>query len=395
MYLVSGDFLGTLFAMSRPPHPIGTSGEIWTFRRHSGWTARTTYRDYDGVTRRIQRAAKTASAARRKLSEAIRDRVFVGGGSDLTPESRVSVLAALWMTDLESQDLAPRTIEQYQGNIDRCILTGVGSLRVRELTVPSRERLIRAVEKKHGAATAKTTRSVLSGMCGYAARQNALERNPVRDTSTVSSKPKSAPKALTAAQAIDLRIWLTYDNTAIRRDLPDFVAFMLATGLRISECSAVTWQCIDLDNWQVQVAGNVVRLKGKGLIIQVEETDKLTKRVLDLPWWAVEMLERRAAQFDGPPDPQAPVFPAPRGGLRDPSNTQGDLRDALVFCGYPWVTSHVFRKTVATLMDDEGKSARAVADQLGHANTSMAQDRYIARRRATGAAAVLEVLGDL
>jgi integrase len=374
---------------------VGTSGNVRTYRTGSGWRARTTYRDYDGVTREIQRAGRTAAAARRKLSEAIRDRIFVGGNADLTPDSRVSVLAALWMAELEAGDLAPRTREQYQGNIDRCIVPGIGSLRVRELTVSSCERLIRTIEKKRGAATAKTTRSVLSGMCGYAARHEALDRNPVRDTGTVASSPKSSPKALTVAQAIDLRIWLTYDDRAISRDVPDLVDFMLATGLRISECTAVTWRNVDLDNWQVRVVGNVVRLKGIGLVVQVEESDKLTKRTLDLPWWAVEMLERRAATFDGEPDPDAPVFPAPRGGLRDPSNTQADFRDLFAFCGYPWVTSHVFRKTVATLMDDQEKSARAIADQLGHSKPSMTQDKYLARRRTTGAAAVLEVIGDL
>ena len=76
-----------------------------------------------------------------------------------------------------------------------------------------------------------------------------------------------------------------------------------------------------------------------------------------------------------------PVFPALKGGLRDPSNTQADLRDAMDFAGYPWVTTHVFRKTVATLMDEAGRSARDVADQLGHAQPSMSQDRYLGRRR--------------
>ncbi len=65
------------------------------------------------------------------------------------------------------------------------------------------------------------------------------------------------------------------------------------------------------------------------------------------------------------------MFPAPLGGWRDPSNTQADLRDAFTAAGFEWVTTHVFRKTVATLMDHAGLSSRAAADQLGHANTSV------------------------
>ena len=75
-----------------------------------------------------------------------------------------------------------------------------------------------------------------------------------------------------------------------------------------------------------------------------------------------------------------PVFPAPLGGWRDPSNTQADLRDAFTAAGFDWVTTHVFRKTVATLMDHAGLSSRAAADQLGHANTSMTTEVYFGRK---------------
>jgi integrase len=47
--------------------------------------------------------------------------------------------------------------------------------------------------------------------------------------------------------------------------------------------------------------------------------------------------------------------------------------------GVPDVTTHNFRKSVATLIYDRGLSARIGADQLGHARPSMTQDRYMAR----------------
>jgi integrase len=53
--------------------------------------------------------------------------------------------------------------------------------------------------------------------------------------------------------------------------------------------------------------------------------------------------------------------------LRDPSNTTADLRQALDRAGFDWVTSHTFRKTVATWMDEAGMSARQIADHLGDA----------------------------
>lgn len=41
---------------------------------------------------------------------------------------------------------------------------------------------------------------------------------------------------------------------------------------------------------------------------------------------------------------------------------------------------HTYRKTVATLLDTGGATAREIADQLGHSRVSMTQDRYLGRR---------------
>jgi integrase len=88
------------------------------------------------------------------------------------------------------------------------------------------------------------------------------------------------------------------------------------------------------------------------------------------------------------------VFPAPVAVVvRDPSNTVKMMRQAFKRAGFAGVTSHYFRKTVATLMDEAGLSARAAADQLGHAKPSLTADIYMGRKkRATGAAEVLEGL---
>ena len=107
------------------------------------------------------------------------------------------------------------------------------------------------------------------------------------------------------------------------------------------------------------------------------------------------MLRDRAPYPDPARDDHGsrPVFPAPGGGWRDPSTTQADLREAFTAAGLAWVTSHVFGKTVAPLMEHAGLSSRAAADKLGHANAFMTTDVSFGRKVATtGAAAVLEAL---
>ncbi|UKA61988.1 tyrosine-type recombinase/integrase [Arthrobacter sp. FW306-04-A] len=74
------------------------------------------------------------------------------------------------------------------------------------------------------------------------------------------------------------------------------------------------------------------------------------------------------------------VFPSALGTLRDPSAVHKQWRTVRSCLKLDWVTSHTFRKTLATLLDAQGLSARVGADQLGHAQVSMTQDVYMGRK---------------
>ncbi len=90
------------------------------------------------------------------------------------------------------------------------------------------------------------------------------------------------------------------------------------------------------------------------------------------------LTERRNRPYFGQ---QSVIFPSTSGTLRDPDNFAGPWRRIRDELGVPDISSHSFRKTVATLIDDAGLSARIGADYLGHAKVSMTQDRYMSRGR--------------
>lgn len=379
--------------MGRPGLALGTAGKIRVHATPSGHRAVAWYRDYDGKCRQVERHAKTKAAAQAALRLALRDRARLNVDGDITPDTRVDVLAEAWFSGLEN--LSPTTLQAYRKRLDQQILPGLGNLRVRELSVGTVERHLRLVSDKHGPAMAKMTKSVLSGICGLAARHDALDRNPVRDTGSLKAPTKKAPTALTADEARKLLAQLDADETARSRDMPDLVAFMLASGCRIGEAAAVTWGDLDLDAGTADIRATIVRVTGQGLIRKSTKTASGARTLL-LPPWCVERLRSRAARPSASGQgagAEGPVFPAPLGGWRDPSNTQADLRAAFSDAGFGHVTSHVLRRTTATVLDHAGLSARAIADQLGHANPSLTQDVYLGRQVAsTGAAAALEAL---
>ncbi len=163
-------------------------------------------------------------------------------------------------------------------------------------------------------------------MASLACRHDALAHNPVRDLDAI--RVETAPaKAFTVAEARQILALVTYDKKAVARDLPDLIAFMFATSLRLGEAIAFEWVDIDLDAAQCKVTANTHRLKGKGLIRNCYPNSKLKHRTLKLPSWAVEMLRARRESVGG----EGLAFQAVMGGLRDPSNTGADLRETFAF----------------------------------------------------------------
>ena len=79
--------------------------------------------------------------------------------------------------------------------------------------------------EKHGLATAKGVRSVLSGMVGMAMRHGAMTTNPTRDVAPISV-PKKIVRALTVEETELLVKKLCADKDATRLDLIDLVEFI-------------------------------------------------------------------------------------------------------------------------------------------------------------------------
>jgi integrase len=107
------------------------------------------------------------------------------------------------------------------------------------------------------------------------------------------------------------------------------------------------------------VAGSVVRLKGIGFVRQ-DTTKGGGTRSLPLPRFAVDALHRRKGEQPRP-NAAGVMFPSAAGTLRDPDNFGKQWREVRDPLGLPDVSSHSFRKTVATLIDDSGLSARVGA----------------------------------
>ena len=370
-------------AGGRPPTPIGSFGDIRVRKLGvSRFEACARYRDQDGKLRPVARRGATRAEAERKLKEALADRVLEHQGEEVKGSTTVQVLSATWLAEVEANPkLANSTKLRYATIVESFVDPKLGNFRVREISIPLLDRVLREVTSESGPGIAKGVKSCLSGMFALAVRHGAMASNPVRDVRTISVE--SAPaRALTHAEEKALQEGLSGHLRARRLDLVDLVTFMLGTGVRIGEACALRLDRVDLEAGTAEISRTV----GPDGIEDRTKT-KAGWRVIALPDHIVKMIKRRIDNPDIATD--VAVFPSPLGKVQNLSNLTGRLREVLDEVGFDWVRSHTFRKTVATRLDEAGQSARQVADHLGHAKPSMTLDVYMGRKVASADAAAI------
>lgn len=309
-----------------------------------------------------------------------------GTTAEIKRETDLSELADRFLQSKASR--APRTLDTYRQTIEHHIRPKIGQLAVSEATTDRLGRFIQKIVETNGPGAAKACRAVLSGMMGLAARSDAVRVNPVREVAPIERRRRGAP-AITLEQLRELLRIVRGDQRLVELDQADLIEFLAGTGCRIGEACALAWEDVDLRAGTAQIHANVIRGRGIGVVRQDHPKTKAGVRLISLPSSLVELLQRRARD-----DRSSLVFPTVLGNIRDPRNTSRDWAKARDRLGFPGVTTHSFRKTVATLLDQAGLTAREIAEYLGHENPSLTQDVYMAKNTGgiRAAAAINDVL---
>lgn len=400
--------------MARPPLQVGTHGAIRTYgwidgrwlaksslpdgARPDTWRAVTNFRYANGKTKPIERSGSTEAKAKRALRDALAK--LTERKSTLTSQSKFRDVATAWLEQVKKNpERADTTHDRYHATLKNLVLDRIGDLRLPELTIGTLEELFSEyADEGHSANYRRSARTVIRGPLSLAVRRELIDANPVRELSPIEGKTKKV-RSLTPDERVDLLRGLdelVADNRYYKRsDLPDFVRFLIGTGVRIGEAVAVRWRDLNLTDKKVFVDGteiaphsvwingNIVDVVGEGLKRHDGKTEN-ADRQLALPQFLVAMLMVRR---DADAVDDEPVFPSETLGWKHPNNVRRSWRSARAELGYEWVTPHVFRKTAATILDDTNMTARQIADQLGHAKPSMTQDVYMGRGSTNPAAA--------
>lgn len=362
-------------------------------RQATLWRARCVYRTLDGRRLDVQRQGRTRAEAEAVLKAALNDLRHTSVDTPLRPSMAFIDAGTYWLSQIErpGSGRVGSTVETYRGMFTR-YLDAEGSP-LRGLTLEQAndvQRLIvflQALADEHGSGTAKTCRSVVSGILTMSVQRNVLPFNaarsvPVPKSANPRESKRDHQRAMTSEEhdhlltvADELAQAEGIDPRTARKWLvvADVLAFLKGTGARISEARLLRWERVDLtpDGHRTADASRVHFPKGKTLH---------SERSVNLPEWLAARLRRRAAEYGTEGYVfRSPTFLDDSESFIDRSNLQGWVRIVYDKAGLEWAISHTERRTVVTTLLVNGLAPQRVADQVGHANPAMTLNAYAGR----------------
>ena len=381
--------------VARPKIAAGEVGQVQATPLANGkWRARARMRNDAGELVQLRAEGATEAAAREELLARAKA-LTTHTKAIVTGASTIAEVAEAWLPTIrvraENGTLSWSTYENYETTVRLTLVPICGGVRLDALTVGRCDRIIQNLLTDRGVSSARKARSVLSLICGFAVRDDAMLTNPVRDVTRLPTPEKKTamltPEQVPAIRELMTR-WREDSGMGPRpnwRALVDGMDIMLGTSARVGECIGLRRCDVEITTAPptILIDGTVIQNKEQG--IRRKDAPKRTRqrRRVALPAVAAEAVRRRLALAEK--GPEALLFPTKTGKPMSVSNYErllrsfiDDNRDELIRLGVDVdeYSTHIYRRTTATLV--ERAAGITIASRLlGHANEQITRTSYV------------------
>jgi integrase len=236
-----------------------------------------------------------------------------------------------------------RSARDRERIFERLVYPKIGARPVAEVKRTEIIRLLDGIEDTNGSRMAHQTLAMIRRAFNWHASRSDEFRSPiVRGMGRIKSAERTRSRILTDDEL--RRVWTT--ATAMEGPFPALVKFLLLTGARRTEATAMPWTEIDGTDWVLPPARNKVMAHGR------EPQDLV--RPLSCAAQAIITNQPHICDF---------VFSAGRRPLSSISRFKAQFDTA---CGATGWTLHDLRRTARSLMSRAGVNADYAERCLGH-----------------------------
>ena len=283
-----------------------------------------------------------------------------------------------WMAEYIIPNKRQRTIERYEGLINKHIAPELGHIGLIKLT-PSEIRTLetKLIGKGMAPKGVELVHTVISGALKFALQEEVVWRNSAKSV----TPPQVIRKEVEPPEIAKVKDILRLAEEE-HHPLYPCLYVMAYTGLRRGEALGLRFQDLNLETGIISVVQTVVRSLHKGVIIEPTKTT-YSRRNIDLDDGTVAVLRAHLGnqllhrlELDGLYDDNGLVFPDPLGKPLNPMTLTRTFQTYATRLGLTSAKLHDLRHFHASVMLQHGQTLLLVSKRLGHASIATTGDIY-------------------
>lgn len=341
--------------------------DSWSFQVYLGVDPSTGKKRYHS-----ESVKGTKSQAQRRMTE-VQHKVNTGTYTEPT-RLTVSEYLAQWMRDYAESHVSQRTLEGYQGNLDRYIRPRIGTIPLEKLSARHVQEMESALLREGGRngrplspKTVLQVHRILSKALKEAKKLGILGRNVAEAVD---------PPRTTDHEARTLT-WEEVSKLLQHVEDPQYRTLFLLdiqSGLRRSELLGLQWRDIDFQNQAVSVRRCWVKLPSGRKILSVPKSGQ--SRVVNLPPQSIDALRSHRESQEEFSGNGNFVFCRSDGNPLDPDQVTKKFKQVATSAGFGDMRLHDIRHTHATLMLGENVNLKVTSERLGHSTIAITANLY-------------------
>ena len=338
------------------------------------------------------RRAKNITEARRKLKEIKKEFDAESKSGQLIFNNKTVGEYFNEFLRYKEQTISPTSYRRLESTVDTHIKPYYAYVRFNDLTSDMiQQRLVEMQEAGQSHSSVKKLYDALNGCFKYAITRGDLapSQNPMIAVNMIPvkkfEKPNSGPRYLKNEDGNNERERFVaealrkYKNGKYVYRYGTTMVFMLNTGLRESEMSALSYETVHPEENYIEVRDSAAAVKIDGhykTIIRRNETKWDSGRYVPLNDTAREMLREMANQFSG-----TYVTSSVHGDVLSPLELTKTFNRicaaANITEDMKGVGAHCLRHTFATSLFEQGVDIKTISELLGHSSTTVTLNTYI------------------
>lgn len=296
---------------------------------------------------------------------------FTEGDTWIANNISVSDYMDEWVRLHVEMNLTPGTQRNYLKIIESIVKPRIGNMLVRSLTPSMLQDILNDLHKEGKSKSyINNIRVILKGSLEYAVRPlGYLKENPMQYVRIPRNARKPKEKVILSEEDFQ-RIADRFEGTGF------YLAFMIGfyTGVRVSECYGLTWDCVDLTSNRLEVVKQLSEIDGKWQFAPLK-TESSYRSVLFGPKLRKALLDAKKRQAEDRlvygeyyKDTMNLVNAKREGGFYTPNSMNYAVRVIHRELGMRDFSYHALRHTHATLLIQNGANIKSVSKRLGHSD---------------------------